>query len=108
MTTYEVEVQEETDLLHAKETWLLDGKKHREGDLPALTYKGDKFWYKHDRLHRTNGAACEYASGTKSYYLDGKGLTKAEHDRAMNPHKELTIAEIEKLLGYKVKIIKEK
>ena len=40
------------------------------------------------------------------WYLNGKQMTEEEHSRAMNPIKEHTIAEIEKLLGYSVKVIK--
>ena len=107
MITYEVQVEEHTDHTLGRETWLLNGKKHRDGDLPAVTYNGDQFWYKHGNLHRTNGPAVVYADGKKVWYLDGKKYLRAEdHAFALNPHKELTIAEIEEKLGYKIKVIK--
>lgn len=106
MLTYQVEVTENTDHTIGRETWLVNCQRHREGDLPAVTYNGDKFWYKHDKLHRTNGPAIERTDGIKEWFLDGKGMTEREHTLAMNPHKELTIAEIEKKLGYKIKVIK--
>jgi hypothetical protein len=37
-----------------------------------------KFWYLNDNLHREDGPAVEWADGTKSWYLNGKGLTEAE------------------------------
>ena len=33
---------------------------------------GDKWWYLNGKLHRTDGPAIEYISGTKSWYLNGK------------------------------------
>ena len=39
------------------------------------TYFSDK---KMTRCHREDGPACEYADGSKSWYLNGEKLTKAE------------------------------
>ena len=39
------------------------------------------------------------------WYLNGIEYTESEFNKRMNP-KELTVAEIEKLLGYTVKIVK--
>ena len=47
-----------------------------------------------------------YEDGSKYWYLNGKLLTQEEHQSATNPAKELTVAEIEKLLGHKVKVVK--
>ena len=110
--------------------WYLDGKRHRE-DGPAIEYAdGDKAWYINGKLHREDGAAIEYANGNKYWYLDdkrhredgpaimrtngykawhleGKKYTQAEFKAKMNPTKELTVADIEKLLGHRVKIVKQ-
>jgi hypothetical protein len=67
---------------------------------------GSKFWYLNGKLHREDGPAVEYANGDKSWYLNDKYLTQEEHQSATNPAKELTVAEIEKLLGHKVKVVK--
>ena len=67
---------------------------------------GSKFWYLNDKLHREDGPAIEYANGIKYWYLKGKLLPQEEHQKRMNPAKELTVAEVEKLLGYRVKIVK--
>jgi hypothetical protein len=33
----------------------MNGKLHREGDLPAIQYPdGSRRWYKNDKLHRDN------------------------------------------------------
>ena len=86
--------------------WYLNDQRHRE-DGPAIEYaNGDKFWYLNDQLHREAGPAVEYADGGKYWYLNGEELTEAEFNARMNPAKELTVAEISKLLGYEVKIIK--
>ena len=52
--------------------WFLHDKLHRE-DGPAMEWaNGDKYWYLNDELHREDGPAREYASGYKSWYLNGK------------------------------------
>ena len=86
--------------------WYLNDKPHRECG-PAIEYaSGDKFWYLNDQLHRLNGPAIEYADGGKLWYLNGKAYSEEEFIKATNPIKELTIAEIEKLLGYSIKVVK--
>jgi len=83
--------------------WYLDGKLHRE-DGPAVEYaNGNKYWLLNGKQHREAGPAIEYANGYKYWYLNGVEVTE---DKVMNPGKELTVAEISKLLGYEVKIIK--
>ena len=68
---------------------------------------GGKYWYLGDKLHREDGPAVEYFNGTKEWYLNGKQLTKDEFNEAMNPTKELTIGELESMLGYKIKVVGE-
>ena len=86
--------------------WHLNGKCHRE-DGPAVEYAdGTKSWYLNGKCHREDGPAVEWADGTKSWFLNGEYLTQEEHQSATNPAKELTVAEIEKLLGHQVKIVK--
>ena len=83
--------------------WLLDGIRHRE-DGPAIEYaNGDRYWYLNGNLHREDGPAVEYASGVREWWLNGKRVTEED---VMKPAKELTVAEIEQLLGHKVKIVK--
>jgi len=107
MITYQVKVEEETEKTNASEEWFFNGNLHRENDLPAYTYNGDKYWYKHGERHRTNGPAVECDDGCLQWWLNGKRyLTQQDHELALNPHKELTIAEIEKKLGYKIKVVK--
>jgi hypothetical protein len=86
--------------------WYLNGKYHRE-DGPAAEYaNGTKFWHLNGKYHREDGPAVEYAHGTKSWYLNGIKMTEQEHRARMSHVKELTVAEIEKLLGHKVKVVK--
>ena len=53
--------------------WYKDGKLHRDGDLPAVEYSnGDKLWYKYGKHHRDGDLpALEWASGYKEYWKDG-------------------------------------
>ena len=83
-------------------SWYLDGRLHR-ADGPAIESEdGTKFWYLNDRPHRVDGPAVEWAGGTKSWYLNGVNVTEEE---VMNPVKQLIVAEIEVLLGHKIKVI---
>ena len=39
---------------------------------------GDKIWYQNDEPHRTDGPAIEYASGYKSWYINGTKYSFAQ------------------------------
>ena len=53
--------------------WFLNGKFHRENDLPAIEYPdGTKEWYLNGKPHREKDPAIEYSDGTKEWYLNGK------------------------------------
>ena len=67
---------------------------------------GGQSWYLNDQLHREEGPAVICADGGQEWYLYGDLVTEEEHKRRTNPTKELSVAEIEALLGYKVKIVK--
>ena len=86
--------------------WWLNGKLHRE-DGPAIEYaNGTKRWYLNGKCHREGGPAIEWANGSKAWHLNGERYTEEEFLVKTSPAKELTVAEIEKLLGHKVKIVK--
>ena len=86
--------------------WYLNDKLHRV-DGPACEYaNGDKHWYLNGKRHREDGPAVEYASGGKRWYLDGKFLTEAKFNERMNPVKEYSVADLEKILGHRVKVVK--
>jgi hypothetical protein len=67
---------------------------------------GNKYWCLNGELHREDGPACEYASGYKVWYLDGKQVFEKEHRQRTSTVKELTVQEISDLLGYEVKVVK--
>ena len=89
--------------------WFKDAKckvLHRENG-PAIEYAdGSKCWFQNGQRHRTDGPAIERADGTKEWYIDGKVMTEAVFLDATQPLVEMTVADIEKLLGKRVKIIK--
>ena len=86
--------------------WYHHGKLHRE-DGPAVIYPdGGQAWYLDDLLHRTGGPALEWADGRMMWYLNGLRVTQARHSSETAPAQELTVAQIEALLGKKIKIIK--
>ncbi len=84
--------------------WWVNGQQHRE-DGPAIeNANGIKIWYVNNEMHREDGPAIEFANGDKEWHIKGKRYTEAEYHKAIAPVKELTMPELEKLLGYKVKI----
>ena len=86
--------------------WYLDGQHHRT-DGPAVEWvDGYKAWFLNGQRHRTTGAAIEYTDGYKVWYLNGEQLTEQQHAHRVNPVQEMTVADIEKLLGKRIKIIK--
>lgn len=99
---YTVEVTPE------KTVWYREGTNalHRE-DGPAIVFAdGTKRWYVNDRLHREDGPAVEHTNGTKQWFINGTQLTEQEFLERTAPVKELTVAEIEQLLGCRVKVVK--
>jgi hypothetical protein len=85
--------------------WFLKEKRHR-ADGPAIEFaNGDKHWFLNGERHREDGPAVEYVSGGGKWYLNGEELTQEEHKRRLNTPQELTIAELEKKLGHRVKIV---
>ena len=86
--------------------WFINGKLHRE-DGPAVEWtNGDKFWYINGKFHREDGPACEYANGGKAWYIDDRQLTEGQFNQRTRPAVEMTIAEIEAMVGKRVKIVK--
>ena len=87
--------------------WYLNGKLHREDGPACESANGSKEWFLNGKLHREDGPAIEDGYGDKYWYLNDEEYTEEEFNAKMNPAKELTVAELEKLLGYPVKIVKE-
>jgi hypothetical protein len=99
--TYKVKVDFE-----GNKSWYLDDELHRE-DGPAIEdANGYKAWYLIGKLHREDGPAIEYSSGEKAWFLNGKCLTEEQFNERMAPTVEMTVAEIEELVGKKVKVVK--
>ncbi len=87
--------------------WYLNDQRHRE-DGPAIERAdGYKEWYLNGKRHCEDGPAIERANGNKEWYLNGKELTEKDHKTRTSPKAiELTVMEIEKILGHPVKIVK--
>lgn len=74
---------------------------HRE-DGPACEYiSGTKAWYLNGDCHRQDGPAIEYTNGTKGWYFYNRLVTEAEHTLLTKkaPHitingKEFTVEEL--------------
>ncbi len=101
MIEYTVKVYE-----YGRKEWYLNGLLHRE-DGPAIERRnGTKHWYLNGIRHREDGPAIERADGSKAWYLNGKRYTEEDFLEATQSFKELSIAEIEALLGHRVKVVK--
>jgi len=98
MIEYKVKVYENGD-----QVWHLNGKLHREDGPAVIWASGYQEWWLNGNKHREDGPAVIRADGTQVWWLNGKEVTEAA---VMQPTKELTVAEVERLLGYSVKIIK--
>ena len=86
--------------------WYQNGQLHRT-DGPAIEWaRGRKDWFINGLRHRTDGPAVEYPDGDKAWYINGEELTEAEFLAATQPVVELTVADVEKLVGKRVKIVK--
>ena len=86
--------------------WYLNGKLHREYG-PAIEYSdGSRCWYLNDNLHREDGPAVEWHTGSRQWFLNDVEYTEEEFIKKTVKAKELTVAEIEALLGYAVKVVK--
>ena len=86
--------------------WRLNDELHRE-DGPAVEFAdGTKYWCLNGKYHREDGPAIEYPDGSKSWCLNGiRYHSEEEYWNKLKPPKELTINEIEQLLGYRVKVV---
>lgn len=101
MIEYVVKVYDNGDRI-----WYLNGKTHRE-DGPACEYaNGNRWWFLNGELHRIDGPAVEWADGSNEWWLNGIRYSEEDYWNQLRPAKELTIAEIEALLGYAVKVVK--
>ena len=94
------------EVANGHKEWHQNGQLHRT-DGPAIEWaSGIKSWYQNDQRHRIDGPAIECTNGRKLWFIDGNRLTEAEFLAATQPVVEMTVADIEKLVGKRVKIIK--
>ena len=100
------EVGPAVEWAHGSNEWWQHDQRHRT-DGPAIEWAdGTTGWYQNGLLHRTDGPAIEWADGTKRWYINGDHVTEAEFLAATQPSIEMAVADVEKLVGKRVKIIK--
>jgi hypothetical protein len=81
---------------------------HRE-DGPAVEYaSGSKIWYLNGKRHREDGPAIEYANGDKAWYLNSVEYTEKEFKKKTAKEVILTMDEIAAKLGIDVSKLKIK
>ena len=71
----------------------------------VTVYQDRTEWFLNGEPHREDGPAIEWPDGDKQWWLHGKELSEEEFNSRHNS-KELTVKEIEKLLGYTIKVVK--
>ena len=86
--------------------WYQNGKLHRTDGPSSEWCDGTKVWHRNNVIHRTDGPAIENADGTKEWYINGVEMSEAEFLEATQPVVEMTVADVEKLVGKRVKIVK--
>ena len=94
------------ELANDAKMWFLNDQRHRTTGPAIEGANGTKEWWLNGQRHRTDGPAVECADGDKFWWLNGDHLTQEEHAHRVNPAQEMTVADIEKALGYRVKIVK--
>lgn len=69
----------ERQSFHTSVVWTLNGKLHRDGDLPAIEYaNGRREWYFQGMQHRENDLpAIEHANGSREWWVHGKNIATA-------------------------------
>jgi hypothetical protein len=93
------------ECVNGSKEWWLNGNRHREDGPAVKLADGGKAWYLNGKLHRADGPAVKYTDGSKSWYLEGKKLTETEFLALTQPVKQLTVSEVESMLGFKVEIV---
>tara|TARA_R110002126_G_scaffold60959_4_gene158118 strand:- start:64 stop:306 length:243 start_codon:yes stop_codon:yes gene_type:complete len=66
---------------------------------------GTKYWLLCGQRHREDGPTIEYPDGRKEWWLNGVEYSEEDFNEKMAPTTEMTVAEVGKALGRKVKII---
>jgi hypothetical protein len=94
------------EYINGDKFWYFNGKRHRVGGPAIELADGDKFWYCDDKRHREDGPAIIRMDGRVAYWLNNIQYSEQQHrDKINQPAKEMTIEEIQELLGHKVKIV---
>jgi len=86
--------------------WWQNGQRHRTDGPATEWWDGDKSWCQNGQRHRTDGPAIVRNDGSMEWYINDEELTETEFLAATQPAVEMTVADVEKLLGKRVKIIK--
>jgi len=79
---------------------------HRENGPAIENTDGYEAYYQNNKWHRIDGPARIWRDGGEEYWIEGVHYSKEEFLAKTQPVKELTVSDIEKLLGYRVKIVK--
>ncbi|NVM34067.1 MAG: hypothetical protein HWN81_00630 [Candidatus Lokiarchaeota archaeon] len=77
-----------------------DTKKLHRLDGPAIEYaSGSKWWYVKGKRHRLDGPAVEFSSGSKRWWVNGKYLTEEEFETHPKRYDYLASLAIEEILN---------
>lgn len=81
MKTYKVTVDEDKTTC-----WYNDKDQYHRLDGPAIEYaSGGKSWFVEGKCHRLDGPAVECSDGSKSWYVEGEYMTEKEFNAYTKP-----------------------
>ena len=86
--------------------WFKNDLRHRVDGPAVILANGLKSWWINGKRHREDGPAVIRPSGIKEWWLHDEEVTEEEFLKRTRPVEELTVAQIEQLLGKRVKIVK--
>lgn len=86
--------------------WYINGERHRDGGPAVEVADCYKSWWINGKRHREDGPAVKFADGSEFYYIRGEQVPEDEFLERTRLAEELTVAEIEVLLGKRIKIVK--
>lgn len=89
---------------NGEQQWYKHGLMHRDGAPAIVAPFGYERWYVNGKKHREDGPAVTDTDGSKMWFINGEQMSEEAFNNRNKP-RELSVAEIEVLLGFKVKII---
>jgi len=80
--------------LNGTKEWFVHGRRHREGNLPAIEYhNGDESYFVNGKYHREDGPAYKWEKNDENknnyFYLNGKKYSEQDYWEEIKKRKSL-------------------